>query len=390
MAERRPLVLKDGRVQELPTGDTVVGGGGGEGGGSVVVGGEVSNLPNSKSWRVFIKDSNYRVLTSVEFRSVVGATTIPTGGLATASDIYGGGYEASKAFDGDPTTIWHSGTLSQHWIRYDHVNPITVREVMLQARNSGQATEQGLYNFEIQYLASDNATWLPIIVVDNAPAWGNAEVRTYLNPTEESIIHRIPDEAPQDGTPYNRQDAGWVPAFVPEEDPGLPVKYKFWRAEAMTADNTGFTSIADFRFRDEVGAEITPYTATATSPYSGYPLSNAFDANGDSFYAAAQANVFIQLEYPEPVSVSSLAIRARDVGNETPNVATIRVSNDGLEWSTVAVLDFKAGVGWAGREQRIKSIPVTYYTPVYIEEAPDDGQAYVRVSKAWVLLSSVT
>ena len=232
----------------------------------------------------------------------------------------------------------------------------------------------------------------PDVDVLEAPQDGKQYVRKDGDWTA-FVLPEIPDagieEAPADGKLYGRKDSAWVEVTGGGGggEEGIPIAYKFWRAEQMTADNAGFTSIADFRFLDELGAEITPYTASATQAYSGYPLAQAFDADPYSFYAAAQGGVFVQLEYPEPVAVFGLSIGARNTPGETPNVATIRASNDGVAWTTIVVLNFRDTGAWAAIEKRTRPIPATYRKAEYIEDAPKDGQNYVRKNGAWVVNS---
>lgn len=84
-------------------------------------------IPKYLSYRLFITKrvgGPHGPYTIAEMRLFDGldgsGQNILTGGVATASTVWGSGYEASKAFDGDSVSRWSSPNSSgPEWIRYD-------------------------------------------------------------------------------------------------------------------------------------------------------------------------------------------------------------------------------------------------------------------------------
>lgn len=80
-------------------------------------------------------------------------------GEASASSVYGSGYEAYKAFDGDSNTRWHnSGTATSHTLGYKFTNPICVGKFGVASSSTSGRYPQTI---ELQY-SDDGSTYTTI------------------------------------------------------------------------------------------------------------------------------------------------------------------------------------------------------------------------------------
>lgn len=127
-------------------------------------------IPKYLSYRLFMTNrvggpkGTYTIAEMRLFDGLDGSgQNILTGGVATASTVYGSGYEPSKAFDGDSVSRWSSSNSSgPEWIRYDlpvakpamslflslSTNPVNApSDFVLQGSNDGGLTwaEVGSY-----------------------------------------------------------------------------------------------------------------------------------------------------------------------------------------------------------------------------------------------------
>jgi len=84
-----------------------------------------------------------------------GAVNRALGKAATASSIYGAGFEANRAFDGDPTTRWSSAFSDPQWIYVDLGGTYGISEVVLRWELASAT------GYKIQ-VSSDAATWTDI------------------------------------------------------------------------------------------------------------------------------------------------------------------------------------------------------------------------------------
>lgn len=94
----------------------------------------------------------------VEMRATPGGADQCNGGTATAHSNFSGSFNAPKAFDNNPATLWSAnGAAGDGWLKYDFGSPVEVAEVMIQARNDasfGQTPRWGQIEF-----SDDNAHW---------------------------------------------------------------------------------------------------------------------------------------------------------------------------------------------------------------------------------------
>lgn len=87
------------------------------------------------------------------------------GGTASASSVYGGGYEASKAIDADAASRWASKstpTGTPVWIRCDLPEPRAARSVFISLSAS---PDNGPADFILQGSNDGGSTWLDVLTV---------------------------------------------------------------------------------------------------------------------------------------------------------------------------------------------------------------------------------
>jgi hypothetical protein len=115
-------------------------------------------------------------MAEVQFRTTAGTPLLFSGGTASASTIYGAGYEADKATDNNPTTMWISSLAklaSQTWT-YDYGAGVTkaIVEIMIQARSD---VPQGPDTFTPQW-SDDGTTWTSMTPITTTWAAGQIQV----------------------------------------------------------------------------------------------------------------------------------------------------------------------------------------------------------------------
>lgn len=136
-------------------------------------------------WRLSIAavvSGSYVAVTQLRFfASASPGSEVPaTGGTASASAIYGAGYNADKAFDGDAATYWYAALgTPPAWLKYDFGsgNDKTVTGFTLRggyAVNTSSAPK----DFALQY-SDDNATWSDAIAVSNELRWNGGNTNFY-------------------------------------------------------------------------------------------------------------------------------------------------------------------------------------------------------------------
>lgn len=129
-------------------------------------------LPKFKSYRLFITNrvggvnGTYALAEFRLFDDLNGAgQNILTGGVATASSVFGSGYEASKAFDGDSVSRWASvSSGGPEWIRYDLPEAKAAMSLLLSLSTN---PVNAPYDFVVQGSNDGGLTW--------------AEVGSYVN-----------------------------------------------------------------------------------------------------------------------------------------------------------------------------------------------------------------
>lgn len=112
-------------------------------------------------WRVLFAASqggSYIQFAELAFIDEAG-TDVSSGGVASASSVYSGGYEAANAFDKNLATDWCtvSGALPA-WLAYMHAAPVDVRGFRIRAPSNAAWLPRGVADLTLEY--SDNgADW---------------------------------------------------------------------------------------------------------------------------------------------------------------------------------------------------------------------------------------
>lgn len=128
--------------------------------------------PKFSSFRVLISrniatSSTFYQISDLEFFDGAGGEgqNILTGGVASASSSFGGGWEPDKAFDGLPDTGWSSAASPALpiWIRYDLQEPVAARSFRLRTSAAGD----GPADFIVQGSNDAGLTWLDIFAFEN-------------------------------------------------------------------------------------------------------------------------------------------------------------------------------------------------------------------------------
>lgn len=124
-------------------------------------------------WRIHMARSNNGSSTfsaaEVEMRATPGGADQCTGGTPSAHSVFSG-FPASLAFDNNAATLWSAnGSTSNGWLKYDFGTPVTVAEVMIQARNDSSFTQTPRWG-QIEF-SDDDTRW--------STAWSYAMASTY-------------------------------------------------------------------------------------------------------------------------------------------------------------------------------------------------------------------
>lgn len=194
MAERRPIVLVNGKLQELPTGDTLPGGssGGGSGSGLPTITGNAGKKLRVKSdesgvewgfdygitpigptphgahryWRLtsmYQDDMRYAQVAGLKFRGVPSGPNLATGGTAIESGHYSSNV-AANAFDGNSATVWEGNSGAGNsasgniWIGYDFGAPVSIVEVEVEVNATYETGERPRAGW-VHY-SDDGANWV--------------------------------------------------------------------------------------------------------------------------------------------------------------------------------------------------------------------------------------
>lgn len=149
-------------------------------------------------WRIFFDDTastSWLEISEIEFREVSGVPQTPSGGTASASSIYGSGYEAARAFDGNNATVWSSATSQARnsWLKYDYGSG-NEKEIVEYAVtcNTNQYSPRGFF---VQW-SDDDIDWTTAgPVVSGEVSWTNKEQRVFsaTTPTSQDVhVTQIP------------------------------------------------------------------------------------------------------------------------------------------------------------------------------------------------------
>ena len=111
-----------------------------------------------------------------------------TGGTASAVSVYGGGYEADKAFDNDSDTLWHSAATGlPFWIKYDFGGGVTkiVNTYTIQVRATGS-----YYWIDFKLQGSNNDSDWTDLDTQTGQSFTAGEKKQYILATPNTTAYR--------------------------------------------------------------------------------------------------------------------------------------------------------------------------------------------------------
>jgi hypothetical protein len=292
----------------------------------------MGGVPTAGSkWRLYVNRNGAAslltdvVIGEIEMRATPGGADQCTGGTATASST-NTTLVASNAFaDDGGTTIWGSAATHPVWIEYDFGTSVTVQQVAITARSSGD-TSRSPHNIDVQVW--DGATWQTSwkILSDD---WATSETKIFTKPA-------------------------------------LGLTKRFWRVNISLCQTTQFPSCSLLEFRTSASG---PQAATGGQPIGEsaldsvtYRVQNVFDANNATFWVTlhgfGEMPDWIGYDFGADVNIVEMAFRNRPDGfgvNESPKDFTIEYSGDGDNWTVAKTVTGEAA--WAAGETRVYSIP---------------------------------
>ena len=135
-------------------------------------------MPSSNRWRINISAGNnasYVEITRLQMMSVIGGTTITTGGTASASSEYPG-QPAADAFDTNDITWWSSasGANGIGWLEYQFASPVSIVQYKVKT-NSGATYAPKSWTFEYY----NGSSWSVVNTQSNEVGWVGLQERTY-------------------------------------------------------------------------------------------------------------------------------------------------------------------------------------------------------------------
>lgn len=361
------------------------------------------------------------MLAEIQFRTTPGVPQLVGPGVATASSVLGDGF-ASKAFDNNAGTFWHTAGTSAAWITYNFDEPINVQEVMIKLRDGGASVGGSPEIFEVR-CSDDGIAWETIWTVPDANWQFNAETKVFTNPnigaltnyypTKLAALNDISDEQPEDGEAlvwsaalqmwvpgpgggggglpsgaapgnvieYQTDAPAWVdPANGLGGNPGVTQpygKHAYWRFQSTQQGDNRYACIAELIFRAiPGGARISSVgQAIQGGNYGGNVAALAFDANPETVWESQNQDntgpgtLWVGFHYDEPVSVTQVAIQVHPSyeTDERPIAGNIQYSDDGAAWTTAWSV---GGLGYPGNIEVLTS-------PNYV---PPSGKYYLLPS----------
>jgi len=250
-----------------------------------------------------------------------GADT--TGGSVIFSTQYDDSslYRATNAFDGNPSNYWVTltGAAQNAYIGYHFPQPVGVTAVTL---SSGENSSRAGYmptGFVVQY-SDDGAIYKDAWGV-TTDAWGTNQSRRFEAPAE-SMEYVL--EAPKDGTPYARQDGGWVPAPQGGGDGG--------------GGETGYL----------IGSVFSEYPQPINAVYS----TSAYSVKGNTLVATS----------PTQIAAARVTV-APDAAGQTYRLGVFAVDSQNVITRVIALSDPIVS-GSAGPMDLLKVFDAPYTAPV--------------------------
>lgn len=311
-------------------------------------GGGLPPLPGAhRHWRIHITANaggDLSALTQVQMYEIPFAENAIGGGTVSADSEFSGTYPDDNAVDhllqdgsdsASNEKLWASANTSPpHWIAYDFGmgNDIEILSVGLHMRRSDQSAQYPAA-FSVQY-SDDGSVW--------TTSWSESGLS--LSAFE---YHRSNHPA----------------ATVPGGSGSKHGSHAHWRLFLMNPGDTA-VSVAEAQFRATPGGadQATGGTASASSTFSGFPASNAFDNDTGTLWnnSASGANrrwAWLRYQFAAPVEVAEVALTMRNDGfiATAPQHFAVQYSDDGTVWTTAWMV--LGETGWSLGETRVYTDP---------------------------------
>lgn len=261
----------------------------------------------------------------IELRTSIGGADVTGSGTASAS-AEASGYEASKAFDDNASTLWYFSKTTYalpQWIKYDFGagNDKDIVEFALTAASSSEMVT----DFALQY-SDDNSAWTTLYEIAGEYVWGSTEQKVY------SANNTITSNGERAGWRINTSAVNSGPYVGIAE---IQMRLTAGGADQCTGGKAFASSIADV-------SHIPPY---------------AFDDNGSTKWANdGTLPDWIGYRFAAAKTIAELAITARNdvFSYQAPTAFTLEYWN-GSTWLTA--LTVSGSTGWAAGETRTWTVP---------------------------------
>lgn len=146
--------------------------------------------------------------------------------------------------------------------------------------------------------------------------------------------------------------------------------------DAVPSGGSGI-GVEDLALRASVGGvnqvQVLGGTASASSAYSGFPASAAFNGDlNDKWFTLGTADEWLQWEFPVGVTVAEVLMQVDDIVGRRPMDFRLQASNDGTEWTDVLTV--------TGKEDWVTGTPVAFATTLGAHAMPTPASfAYYRL-----------
>lgn len=303
---------------------------------------------------------------------------LASGGTPISSGTYNGTTPAANAFDGNVASVWRSQTATLSggtvWLGYQFSEAVSISsiQVKMPAPSTDRRPTSGVVEF-----SDDGVTWFEGWQF-SAWVWdgGIADVNVSTHPRYLKSFDQLSklddvdviSSPPQDGQviTWSAVDQKWVAAAPSDSD--AAVTHRFWRVFIAEASDPTNCNVAEIEFRTTPGVEeqATGGVSIDGGTISGYPSSNAFDANDSTIVSLSPHELnYIGYDFLTPKKVTEIYIRAGSDPALAPKSFRIEWSDNGQSWQIAGVISNKTD--WtAGGEMLI--------TPTLnFQELPDGG-----------------
>lgn len=271
-------------------------------------------------WRLMIgaTDSGTTLtLAQFELRATTGGTNLAVaspgnmaGGTPTAQTSFNA---VANAFDGDVSTYWGGGGTLPNWLRYTF--PVANDIVLYTITGSTSWAGWEPTAWTLEYSTNGGSTWT-VADTRSGQSWTSGEKKSY---TLTSV-----------------GGGGAVD----------------WRLNFSAAGTAAYGFMSEVEFLTGAGSNLPATTASTTT--SGSPAGNATDANNATAWSAAASTTsgWIAYHFTAAQDIVEHAVTAPAATmTNAPKNWTIQYSDDGVTWTTAAIVGGQTG--WTTNEQRV-------------------------------------